>query len=596
MKKEGIGIILALLVILSSFIVIAQDDAKVDKAYDCLENKVEGNCDSLTSVEDKAFVAMAIGRCVSELLEQGSNEECWPSSSCRIRDTALSVLALRRNNKNTDAAEDWLIQQTDTPKDLIWFLEIDTNEESQCTISYNEREYDITLKDDKKISGSAGTCLSIDSSGYWLRIDNSCYDKNFTISCDKEFITTLLYRKSTGSTIYVSSKTNSAPSEGRTEEKVNALCFGTGCEYEGSLWAVLALSETGHDVSSYLPYLIAMADENERYFPSAFLYIVTDYDDFFAEIIELQVNDYWKITDSPYHQFYDTALGLLSLQGLDAEQVSAAKAYLLEVQDEDGCWRNNVRDTAFILYAAWPKQVTPGGGGGDVDYCEDFDFYCVAPTECDSDDVKDLPCEGSLGKVCCTVPAKQETCAEKGGKICVGDEECSGSYIESSDSPGKCCSGTCAIPPEPEEPECEKEGYYCRDECYEDEESVDYDCESTDVCCQYKEPSKSYWWIWLLVILIVLVVLGILFKDRLRAFLFNLKNKMRRGKGPPTLPSQRRFPPSPPQQVMARPRMIIPRQQPPVRQPPARQPPAKPVGKTDRELEETLNKLKKMSK
>jgi len=245
MKKEGIIIILVFIV-LCSFLVAAQED-KVDKAYDCLEDKVQGNCDSLSSVEEKAFVAMAIGDCVSELLDQGREEECWPSSSCRVRDTALSILALRRNSKNTDAAQDWLIEQTTTPKDLIWFLEIDTSGESQCTISYNERSYDITLKEDKKISGSAGTCLSIDQSGYWFRIDSSCYDKNFTISCDKGFITTLLYKKSTGATVYVSSETNSASSEGRTEEKVNALCFssGTSCDYEGSLWAVLALSETG---------------------------------------------------------------------------------------------------------------------------------------------------------------------------------------------------------------------------------------------------------------------------------------------------------------------------------------------------------------
>lgn len=595
MKKEGIALVLAVFVILLSFLVVAQDDAKVEKAYDCLEDKVEGKCSSLTSVEDKAFVAMAIGQCVSELIDQGREEECWPSSSCRIRDTALSVLALRRNKKNTDAAEDWLIQQTHTPSDIIWFLEIDTSEAAQCTVRYNEREYDITLKDDKKISGSAGTCLSVDSSGYWLRIDSSCYDRNFTISCNEEFITTLLYRKSTGSTVYVSSKTNYAPAEGRTEERVSALCFGTGCDYEGSLWAVLALSETGHDISSYIPYLIAMADENERYFPSAFLYIITDYDDFFAEVIELQVNDHWKITGSPYHRFYDTALALLSLQGLDAVQVSAAKQYLLEVQEHNGCWSDSVRDTAFILYAGWPKQASSGGGAGDVDYCEDFKFYCVAPTECDNDDVKDLPCEGSLGKVCCTVPPKEETCAEKGGEICVGDEECDGKYTESSDSPGKCCVGNCEIPPEPEEPECEKKGYYCRSSCYDDEEVVDYSCDSSDVCCQYKEPSKSYWWIWLLVILIILVVLGIIFKDRLRAFIFNLKDKVRKGKGPagPPGPPRRRFPPPSPQQVMARPRMMVPRQQ--TIQRPVR-PAPKPVEKTDRELEETLNKLKKMSK
>ena len=50
-----------------------------------------------------------------------------------------------------------------------------------------------------------------------------------------------------------------------------------------------------------------MEDDNEKYFPSAFLYIITDYDEYFTKIIDEQKNDYWKIKDSSYHQFYDTA-------------------------------------------------------------------------------------------------------------------------------------------------------------------------------------------------------------------------------------------------------------------------------------------------
>jgi hypothetical protein len=593
MKKEGFAFILIILLVISSYLVIAQD-AKVDKAYECLNDKVEGNCDGLT-VEEKSFAAMAIGECVSELADDSNDEECWPGSSCRLRDTALAVLAFRRNSRDTEDAEDWLIGQAEAPDDLTWFLEIDSDEESECTVSYSEKNYDITVREDKKLTGAGGSCLSVDSSGYWLEIDDSCYDENFTISCNKDFITTLLYKKKTGSTIYVSSKTNFGSSEGKTEEKVNSLCFGVNCDYEGSLWATLALAETGHDVSPYLPYLIAMAEDNEKYFPSAFLYIITDYDDFFAEIIELQINDYWKITDSPYHQFYDTALALLSLQGLDSEQASAAKTYLLEVQDDNGCWRNNVRDTSFILYAAWPKS-TGGGGGAGIDYCEDFNFYCVSPNECDQDDIRDLPCEGSLGKVCCTEEPVPETCESKGGEICEGDEECiGGRYVQASDT-SRCCRGGSCIIPEPPEPECELEGYYCRSECDDEEQENAFECNSGDVCCEPKPPSPSYWWIWLLIILIILVVLAIIFRERIRVFIFKLRNKGKKG---PSGAPPRRFPPSPQQQQrpMARPRMILPKKQAPPRRPVPKKPaPKKPPEKKDRELEDTLKKLKDMSK
>ncbi len=600
MKKRAIVFLFSIFLILSVSLISAQDDDKVDKAYDCLKDKVEDKCDSL-SVEEKAFTVLAIGDCKSELKDSSRNEQCWPSSGCRLKDTALSVMALSKYNQDTDDAEDWLLDQEQTPDDLIWFLEIDSDEETTCEISYNDREYDVVVKEDKKLSSSAGPCLSIDQGGYWLKIDDDCYDDNFTISCDMEFLTTLVYKKRTGSTVYVSSKTNFGASEGKTEEKVNSLCFGTGCDYEGSLWATLALSEEGYDVSPYLPYLIAMTDENEEYFPSSFLYMLTDYDDFFSQIIDLQTNDYWKIADSPYHQFYDTSLALLALQDFDASQADSAKSYLLEVQDEDGCWRT-VRDTAFILYAAWPKQG--GGVGPSPDYCEDFNYYCTSPLECDESNKMDLPCESSLGKVCCKEKPLEETCAIKEGDICKGDEECNGKWIAASDSTS-CCSGYCEIV-EIEEPECEVEGFDCRSSCYEDEEEKLYECDSTDVCCGEKTEKTSYWWIWLLIILIILVVLGIVFKDRIKSFIFKMKNKMGKGKGPARPgpgPGPRRFPPGPPISPGQR-RMILPR---PSSQPtqrstqrpvprPRPSPTRKPASKTDKELDETLKKLKEMSK
>lgn len=591
MKKEGIVIIFMILLVASSYLVVAQD-AKVEKGYDCLKNKVDGNCDDLT-VEEKAFTALAISNCVSELVDDSNDEVCWPGSSCNLRDTSLAILALSRNNKETDEAQDWLVDQTEYPKDLVWFLEIDSDQESECTVSYSGSEYSITVKDDKKLSGSGGSCLSVDSSGYWLEIDDGCYDKNFTVSCDNDFITALLYKKKSGSTIYVSSKTNFGASQGKTEEKVNSLCFGSNCDYEGSLWATLALAETGNDVSAYLPYLIAMGQDNEKYFPSAFLYIITDYDDFFAEVLDLQVNDYWKITNSPYHQFYDTALALLALQGLDSQQGSLAKSYFLSVQDENGCWRNNVRDTAFILYAAWPKSTS--GSDSKIDYCEDFDFYCVSSTECSDDDIKDLPCEGSLGKVCCTQKPKEETCLDKGGEKCEGDEECDGKLIEASDT-YNCCRGSCVIPT-PLESECESEGYYCRSECFDDEQGSVYGCDYGEVCCEPKpEPGPSYWWIWILIILIILVVLAIVFKDRIRVFIFKLKNRSKKGpssQGPPN----RRFPPSNQQGMpMMRPMMPSRSQPPRVTRPNRVVPARKPAVKKDEELEDTLKKLKDISK
>jgi len=588
MKKVGrIFAIVLCLILLSSFALSAEDDDAVDKAYGCLEEKTE-ECDSL-SLREQAFTALATGDCLSEYRENSRNEEeCWPDSGCRIKDTALAIFVLDRNNKDTDDAEEWLLEQTTSPKDLIWYLEIviPSEEEADCELEYGNVKKTVTVQENHKISGSAGRCLSAAQDDYWLEIDEDCYETNFTISCDKNFKTTLLYQKKGSSTVYVSSRTNTASADGSTKETVNSLCFSTGstCDYEGSLWATLALARTDNDVSKFLPYLIAMAEDNEKYFPYAFLYMIADYDEYFTEIINLHRNRYWKITSSPYSEFYDTALALMALYTDNAEQVDDTKDYLLEIQEDDGCW-GSIEDTAFILYAAWPRGISLDGGG-ELDYCEDYGYYCVSPLDCESVDVLDnFECFG--GKVCCRTADDEGTCFDKGGEICADDEDCDGSWVPASDT-SNCCVGVCQII-EPTENECEEENpnYICRASCYDDEDEKIFDCPGGQKCCAPKPaPKRSYWWIWLLVILIILLILGIIFRSRLKIWLSKMKGKFGKGKKPPRRPGG--FPPS--QRMMrSRPRMIFPRQP---RRPVRRRPPSK----TDKELEDTLKKLKEMSK
>ncbi len=582
MKKENlIFLLIAVFLILLTNFAIAAEDPKVDKAYSCLEDKVKDACSSL-SVEEQAFAALAAGKCASELEDKSTDGKCWPDSGCRLRDTSLAVLAFNRVGKSTDDAEAWLLNQTKSPTELTWYLEIDANEKTTCDINGKT----IIIGEDKKINAGAGTCLSLAQDNYWLKIKNTCYETNFTISCDKDFKTTLLYQKTNGQTIYVSSKTNSASAGGQTEERVNSFCLkqGTSCDYEGSLWAALALAKTGNDISQFLPYLIAMAEDNEKYFPSAFLYIITNYDEYFTQVINEQKNDYWKISNLPYAQFYDTALALLSLYGSNAEQADTAKTYLLANQDTKGCWHDNTRDTAFILYAAWPKSVSVAPG--EPDYCEPS-YSCVSPLDCSlSDKLDNFYCSG--GDVCCKTKPAEQTCSDKEGIICSVNQVCTGSEVPASDT-SACCKGSCIVQ---EEPTCEKEsaGYACRTSCLDTEdEKSSFTCSGGDVCCAPKPVTKSYWWLWLLIILIILIVIAILLRNQLRVWLFRAKSGFRRGPAPSS--SRPSFPPSsPPMMPRVRPRMIFPQQ------------PQRPgmirraVSKTDKELEDTLKKLKEMSR
>jgi len=603
-KKRILGILVIFLILISFSLLQAQTNSseeqeKVNDAYQCLEDKIEGNCDLLSS-EEKIFSLLAINKCKQEVLADSSNEECWPSGNCRLKTTAQAVLALDNVGANIDEAQQWLLSQNRTPSELIWYLQIESNEQTTCEIGYTGFSSTIEIREDKKISGDAGQCLSLAQDDYWLEISSLCYDQEFSISCDKDFSTNLLFRKQGSSTIYVFQRTSSAAAGGTTTEKVESFCFregqaGNPCNYEGSLWAALILDSLEEDVSSYLPYLITLAEDNEEFLPEAFLYLITADPDYSSSLLAKQK----KIGDQYYWQesldrYYDTALALFPFKHETLTEKTNSKQWLLETQDTNGCWLDNTRNTAFILASVWPRDFIGGNGNGLQD-CVSAGYYCVNEGSCEGQVLSDYYCLGALTE-CCTLPPEQQTCAEKGGITCSSNQICSGGNMVSAADTDNCCinGGICQIP-EPVISECEQQSGICRSSCLSDEEEIFYSCEfEGDKCCIPKTTGKkSYIWIWILLILIVLVVIGIIFRDKLKDIWFRIKSKSRGSRlGPGHRPGPPRRPPGPPHYPVRRPmreRRILPSLQQPTR-------PGRAPSKSQKELDEVLRKLKGMGK
>ena len=599
--KKGVLLLSALVVslIILANISFAQDE-NIAKAYSCLSGKVKDKCSQLT-LEEQVFSLLALsydstiqGQCKSALMGNSKDQECWPKSACTLRETALATIALNYIGSGASKPEEWLISKNVTPSELTWYLEIDAQEASTCTIKYdtsNSTATTVYIGADKKLSTSgSASCLSVSTPNYWLQISQSCLDKNFRVSCDKDFITTLLYKK-TGSDIWhVSSQTKSSSSGGTTENQVNSKCFklSGSCDYEGSLWTALALQKN-HDVTSYLPYLIALSSDNEKLNPYAFLYILTGSDEYLSSIrsSSKDSNGLWTLSSS-YGKYYDTALSLLALQQLNDDQAEAAKTFLLEHEATDGCWQSTrtTADTAFLLYAGWPK--IPVSVSPEIDYCEDFEKYCISQVECSDtggEVLGNYACRENALKICCSKQAIQKTCADKNGVVCETDENCDGDLVSSTDS-SNCCQGECK---KQVVSTCETNGFSCKSACSTSEETKSGDCPGTDFCCGIKTTTTSYWWIWLLVILIIFLVLAIIFRNRLRLWLFQARNKFRKGPVTQTRPG---FPPAP----TAGSAQFRPMAQRPVYARPQARPSSRPSSKTDKELEETLKKLREMSK
>lgn len=604
MKKRGMFIFFVLLIFSFAAIISADsstNQTKVNNAYTCLNNRVSGNCSSFTT-EEKSFIVLATGQCQSELMSDSYNSgQCWPSSSCTVKATAEAILALKNAGTDTEAAEDWLLSQNATATGITWYLEIDSQNATSCSVKYpSGQPYKVNINDNKQLSGGAGSCLTLSPDGYLLKVSPSCYGQDFSISCSNDFLTTTLFQKTTTSTIYVSDQTSSAASGGTTTENVKSYCFANKgvCDYEGSLWSALVLNSKGVDVSAYLPYLITSADDNQRYLPDAFLYAITADNNYEVSLLSKQESsEYWMESGNKY---YDTALALYPLQQESPQEKINAENWLQSSQDPQGCWENNVRDTAFILASVWPGQTSGTSGTTTSPDCTSNGYYCTTSTACTGTTLGEYSCPSSLN-ICCSIQPPLETCSQQGGSLCSSTQQCNGgSFTTSSDSTGSyCCvnGGSCLTPTTSQ---CESNSGICRiGSCQTGEqENTNYECSiQGDICCTTTTTTTtsggSTLWIWILIILIILVAVGILFRDKLRKAWNNMR-KGKQGPAPGAAPYRPYMPPPryiPPMRVPER--RIIPPPSTPQSQP---QPIRRMPSKSQKELDEVLKKLKDMGK
>jgi hypothetical protein len=506
MKKKVLFVFLAIVLLISISQTLGIDDddrERIEDAYWCLDSKV-GDCSSLQNVDELVHSFLAIGECKDQLLAKRSDEGCWPSGNCNIKDTAQAVIAI--NEKYRDVVDSdviieyglwWLLGKEAVPTDLDWLLQIHSMEATTCTVSWDDgaKSDKVEVKDNYKLEiTDTKDCFDLYTPGnYWLKIKPQCMHKKFEITCEKAFITNLLYTKD-GSTIFVSPETHdsSGGNQYPTREKISSLCFGQGgvCNYEGTLWAALAIALAGDtaeytlDHEPYLPYIMANAEgRNLDYFPEAFLTYLGR-SEYKSKIEKRQTlirlsQGYWEGHNGKY---FDTAL-VLFLRSVGSESENKARKWLLEdLKDNDvgGCWDSNymVRDTAFILHSLWENMDA---------------FECYVDGERDRCPLGEI-CED---KRCIEGCAEDEGCPR--GEICQPnkcikgcrvDDDCSGDLICTDD-------WRCVEPPEctvaTEKENCSLEHICGKDDlCVEGCKDDTYCrtnqgriCDNTDKLCVY---------------------------------------------------------------------------------------------------------------
>ncbi len=541
-----IGVFLLFLLIASFAFVYADEEIsetnnKTNLALECLNEKIGNSCEKTADIQELALTILArpknVNSCVSRLKANISNNNLGS-----IKNTALGIIALKNAGEDVSKMTQWLSNRSIVPIDITWYIQEHSNGESICKVKYNGSSYNFSISPIKKIvSTQLGRCLEIDSS-FWFKINPSCYGTTFEFSCESDFKTNIMYSSSSNqNTFYVLDNTQSANSYGSIKMKVDSKCFPkrfgeTICSYEDTLWAVYALHFLGKDISSYLPYLNAMAINNKNFLPYAFLTLVNSEssNSFSSQLLEEQKTEgNWFASGSAYNKFYDTALALLAL-GVNNEMTQKAESWLWYNQNsQNGCWANSVRDTAIVLWSLSEKETLIPLL--DVTYCEIAGFYCVLNSQCSS--VNDLGnqyyCSGSEYTCCKESPIK--SCSASGGKTCASGYTCSTTPIRTTDS-DNCCIGNCLkeeVIPTKTVSECENEGFLCMSSCNSEYyTTVSYNCDSSSKICCKRLPSSNgddevpfFIWIIVFAILIAVGIMIYIYREKIKLMFFKSKIK-----------------------------------------------------------------------
>ena len=87
-------------------------------------------------------------------------------------------------------------------------------------------------------------------------------------------------------------------------------------------------------------------------------------------------------------------------------------SWLLEVQDDGGCWNGeNIRDTAFVLASVWPdySSKNPIIDTPETESCIDKDSFCVGIGECGGSLLSDYTCN-AFRECCDKKPEEKQGC------------------------------------------------------------------------------------------------------------------------------------------------------------------------------------------
>ncbi|MDI6738174.1 MAG: hypothetical protein QME12_06720 [Nanoarchaeota archaeon] len=481
-------------------------------AYNWLSSKSDSAGSFNSNVFDTSWAVLAMDkagtmsapaeRSLKWIFSQQSATNCFPSSPCKTKDTALAMLAmnkLQRVDNMTKIQEALKSMLVPSSMPGQWLLEVSTDKTGTCKLEWeiNGQKKDKIVAVDK---GRFTECLN----SYFLNLKDCVStallnNPGISVKVDctavegSKFIT-LVYRQANSFYVLSSATGDTA------DVVINNGCFGNGpgdssCKKDPSMYAAWAAKETSMalDVKMYLmnAYSEESADDN------ALLYMATKDARYLAALKQIQKTD-----GSFDRNVLKTALAVMAMKEDSAYSEQAAKAvgWLKTKQKADGSF-GTVSETAAVLYAAFaegvdapPSDYVPPGaicnndGKCQMDAGEDS---TNCPLDCPAEEGDEEPADTFSD---CQVNGVCETDYGETSKNCPTDCSCGdGKCDDYEESEGTCKRDCAAAEPSCGDGDCNGD---------ETEESCPRDCAEQPVTTSGGSTK------WVIIALIVLIIIA----------------------------------------------------------------------------------------
>ncbi|MCX6742438.1 MAG: hypothetical protein NTX24_04695 [Candidatus Pacearchaeota archaeon] len=454
--------------------VIAVEQSQLDRSYNFLKNRCVGKWASigldahifcLEALEEK-LTSRQVNASVFNLNAKSYNSTCWPGPSegvCNVLETARAKMVLYETGyaDNMDSIDEWIINHTSAYNGVDWRLQISSSTNAvNCLIRYDsmegESEGEFMINSQgiiESMTDNMKSCFyNITLTPYWLGLKNisSCLNQTFELSCDEDVNANFFFMK--GSKYYITSDLIIPYKIGDPfNMTLSSRCAGKDgqCNYESTLWAAYSFYRTNQQekAKSFIPYLVMLEEENQALMPSAFLYAITQQENYAEDISALQDSTGLIIVPGSTHcKYYNNGLSRIT---------GAAKEPGTNTTKMENRLFSNLEQKTEGSYRYWSCTSEPN------DQIEDTSLILLGTSSSSQQPPTDPCLSAGLGFSCVA------NCTTAGG-----------SRIMFCNDGSECCNLTTS------NYECTSRSGSCKPTCYSNETQTSYNCEAGTICCK----------------------------------------------------------------------------------------------------------------